>query len=237
MSAEKKENIWLNLGFNIVAPSLLLIKGRDIYVRFFEAFDGLDAAIFVLALAFPLLYGVYDLVDRRKWNIFSIIGLASVVLTGGIGLLRLSREYMVLKETAVPLVLGIAVLATAFTKRPLAKMIMLNDSVVDVEKIDAALESSGTRGDYDASLRSATYWIAASFLMSAALNFILASMIFKSEPGTDAFNAEVGEMTALSFPVIVLPTMVVFIVAMYRFFTAITKCTGLKIEDIVSSKK
>ena len=234
---QKTENVWLNLGFNIAAPSLLLIKGGKILERLDIRLGNADLWVFVLALAFPLAYGIFDLLRRRKWNLFSVIGLASVVLTGGIGLLKLSRECMIIKETAVPLAIGVAVLATAFSKKPLAKMIMLNESVVDVGKIDAALESRGARARYDAALRTATYWVAGSFLLSAFLNFVLASIIFQSPAGTEEFNAEVGRMTALSFPVIALPTMVVFVFAMYRFFSVLTECTGLKMEEIIASKK
>ena len=234
MRERKRENFWLNIGFNIAAPSVLLVKGGDIFRRLGADFEGVDVAVFVLALAFPLVYGVYDLLRRRKWNIFSIVGLLSVLLTGGIGLLKLSRECMILKETLVPLVLGAAVLATAFTKKPLAKMVMLNDDIVDTEKISAALEERGTHAQYDAALKTATYWFAASVLLSAALNFALASWIFQSEPGTEAFNEEVGRMTALSFPVIALPTTIVFMFAMFKFFGALSKYTGLSIEEIVA---
>ncbi len=235
--SSKQENVWLNLGFNIAAPSLLLIKGRSIFEYFCAPAEGVDIWIFIAALSFPLVYGIYDLIDRKKWNIFSVIGLLSVLLTGGIGLMKLSRECMIVKETAVPLVLGVAVLATAFTKRPLAKMIMLNDDVVDVKRIDEALDARNARNEYDSSLRGATYWVAASFLLSAFLNFFLASYIFRSEPGTEAFNEEVGKMTAMSFPVIVIPTTVVFIFAMYKFFASLTKCTGLKLDEIIAQKK
>ena len=198
--------------------------------------DNLDIIVFVSALAFPLIYGVYDLLQRRKWNIFSIVGLLSVVLTGGIGLMKLSRECMILKETIVPLVLGGAVLATALTKKPLAKMIMLNEDIVDVKKIDDALDARGTRAEYDSALKTATYWVSGSFLLSAILNFALASYIFKSEVGTEAFNEEVGTMTALSFPVIAVPTTIMFIFAMYKFFGALSKNTGLSLEEIMTQK-
>ena len=233
---KKKENVWLNLGFNIVAPSLILVKGKKIFESILLVSDNLDIIVFVSALAFPLIYGVYDLLQRRKWNIFSIVGLLSVVLTGGIGLMKLSRECMILKETIVPLVLGGAVLATALTKKPLAKMIMLNEDIVDVKKIDDALDARGTRAEYDSALKTATYWVSASFLLSAILNFALASYIFKSEVGTEAFNEEVGTMTALSFPVIAVPTTIMFIFAMYKFFGALSKNTGLSLEEIMTQK-
>ena len=175
--AQKKENVWLNLGFNIIAPSLILVKGKKIFEGILPPTDNIDVIVFVVALAFPLIYGVYDLLQRRKWNVISIVGLLSVVLTGGIGLLKLSRECMILKETIVPLVLGGAVLVTALTKKPLAKMIMLNEDIVDVKKIDKALDERGTRPQYDYALKIATYWVSASFLLSAVLNFALASFV------------------------------------------------------------
>ena len=72
-----------------------------------------------------------------------------------------------MKEGLVPLVLGAAVLLTVFTRRPLAKMIMLNESVVDLPKIEAALDERGTREKFDEALKKATWWVAASFLLSS----------------------------------------------------------------------
>lgn len=66
----------------------------------------------------------------------------SVILTGGIGLMKMSREWIIVKEGLVPLVLGAAVLITVFTRRPLAKMIMLNESVVDLPKLRPRLTSA-----------------------------------------------------------------------------------------------
>ena len=228
----RRENTWLNLGFNILIPSLLLIKGKKIFeMMFAELPANIDVIIFVLALAFPIVYGVYDLIKRRKWNIFSIVGVLSVALTAGIGLMRISREWIIIKEGIVPLILGAVVLATAYWGKPLAKIIFMNESLVNLPKIDAALDERGTRADFDSALRRATYWLAASFLLSSILNFALASYIFKSEAGTEAFNEEVGRMTALSFPVILLPTMIILIIAMVRLFSEMTKCTGLSIEE------
>lgn len=236
MSGEsKRENVWLNLGFNIVVPSALLIKGKALVEWCGFELQPSDAAvaIFCLALLFPLAYGIWDLVSRRKFNIFSVIGILSVVLTGGIGLMKLSREWMIVKEGAVPLALGVAVLISAFTKKPLVSVLLMNDSVVNVEKIHAELTAKSAESEFDSALKTATYIVSASFLLSSVLNFALAAWIYKSPAGTDEFNAEVGRMTALSFPVIVLPTMVVFIYALFKLFGDITRITGLTLEDLV----
>ncbi len=230
----KKENTWLNLGFNIIIPSILLIKGRSLAERLSLAdCANIDIYIFILAIFFPIAYGVYDLYSRRKWNIFSIIGLISVLLTGGFGVMNLSRGWIIVKEGAVPLVLGVVVLITAYTKRPLAKMIIMSDSVFDVEKIESALRERGTEALFEASMKSITYIVASSFLLSSILNFALASYIFKSPAGTPEFNEQLGTMTALSFPVITIPTMIVFIFAMVKFFKSLDKLTGLSLDDVV----
>lgn len=233
----KRENPWLNIGFNIAIPSLLLIKGRRIFEAAGIAGESVDTRVFVFALLFPVAYGIWDLAGRRKFNVFSAIGVVSVLLTGGIGLMKMSREWIIAKEGLVPLALGAAVLATAATRRPLAKIIMLNESVVDLPRIEAALDARGTREKFDAALRRATLWVAGSFLLSSVLNFALAACIFKSEAGTEAFNAEVGRMTALSFPVIALPTMIVLFCAMYRLFGAVGECTGLSLEDAMLKRE
>ena len=234
MKESKKENFWLNLGFNIVIPSVLLVKGRSLAERIgIASCENIDIYIFLLAVMFPIAYGVLDLISRRKWNLFSVIGLVSVLLTGGFGLMKLSKDWIIIKEGAVPLVLGVAVLLTAYTRRPLAKMIIMSDSVFDVEKIESALVKRGTKSEFDSSMKIITYIVASSFLLSSILNFALAFYIFKSPAGTPEFNEQLGTMTALSFPVITLPTMVVFIFAMVKFFKTLDRLTGLSLDDVV----
>jgi hypothetical protein len=85
-------------------------------------------------------------------------------------------------------------------------------------------------------MKTITYIVAGSFLLSSVLNFILAFLIIKSPSGTQEFNAEIGTMTALSYPVIVLPTMVIFIFAMFKFFKVLKSLTGLELEDVMLKK-
>lgn len=90
-------------------------------------------------MSFPLGYGAWDLVTRRKWNFFSIVGLASVGLTGTFALLKVDGFWFAVKEASVPALFGIAVLSTLKTGSPLLRTLILNESVVDVARIDAVL--------------------------------------------------------------------------------------------------
>ena len=51
--------------------------------------------------------------------------------------------------------------------------------------------------------------------------------------GTEQYNAELGTMTALSFPVITIPSMLVFMAAIFYLFRSITQLTHLHWEDIL----
>ena len=46
----------------------------------------------IVALAFPLGWGLYELLKHRKFNFIALLGLISALLTGGIGLLQRKRS-------------------------------------------------------------------------------------------------------------------------------------------------
>ena len=94
----KSESLLLNLLFNIIIPTVILTKlSGDDYL-------GTRLAI-VVALAFPVIYGLKDFVAARKINFFSALGVVSVFLTGGISLLELDPAYIAIKEAAIPAVI------------------------------------------------------------------------------------------------------------------------------------
>ncbi|MDG4870470.1 MFS transporter, partial [Guyparkeria sp. 1SP6A2] len=65
-------------------------------------------ALFV-ALAFPLIFGIVSFIQERKINFYSALGLISVLLTGGIGLLQLDPAYIAIKEAAIPGIIFIGI--------------------------------------------------------------------------------------------------------------------------------
>lgn len=226
-SAPQQENLLLSLGANLFLPFLILTKGDD--------WLGLNpTSALLLGLAGPVLYGLYDFLARKKVNIFSVLGFVGVLLTGGIALLKLPPHWIAIKEAAVPLGFGVAILATMGLKKPLVRFILMNEQVMDVPKVEQALDERQNRGAFDALLRRSTLLIAASFLLSAILNFLLARWVVKTDPNVDAaaFNDELGRMTALSFPVISIPVMLVTFGALFYLVNGLTKLTGLKLEDL-----
>lgn len=223
MKKKKQENQLLNALINIVIPVVILTK--------FSSAEYLGPAWgIVVALAFPIAYGIWDLRKTKEYNLFSVIGVISIFLTGGMSLLQLPPNWIAVKEAGVPLLLGILLLL--FKKKyPFVEKLL--HEAIDEEKVHAKLEKNHTMKKFRTRVNIGTSIVAASFFLSSFLNYLLAKLLLKSEPGTEAFAAELGKMTALSFPVIALPSMIVMMAALAYIIFGITKLTGLEIEEII----
>ena len=196
----RRENPLLNIGLNIALPAIVLMQlSRE---------DRLGPVYgLLLALAFPVGYGLYDFAARRGFNFYSALGFVSVLLTGGIGLLKLPVEWLAIKEAAVPFIIGVAVLVSLRTRYPLIKTII--HQVIAVERVYTALRQRDRVQAYERRLVVATYMVVFGLLVSTVLNYVLARVVVVSAPGSAAFNEELGRMTALSFPVITVPSIII----------------------------
>jgi hypothetical protein len=157
-----------------------------------------------------------------------------VLITGAVGLFEnIDTKWIAIKEAAVPLLFGIAIYASSFTKKPLIRSLLFSPELFDVELIEDSLDEKGTRKDFDQVISSCTVWVVGSFILSAVLNYVLAVWLVKSPSGTPEFNSEIGKMTALSWPVIALPTTAVMMVALMKLMKGIEKATGHNLDDVL----
>jgi len=229
----KRENLFLNLGFNLILPVLLLNKGE----AWIPALG--PGGAMIVALAFPIGYFIYDLATRKKYNLISILGATGVLLTGGIGLLKLNPLVFAIKETVMPLLIGIAVVVSLKTRNPLVHALLYNPEIFDAEKIDKRLDTTEKRAAFDGLMKHCTWIIAASFLVSAVINFFLTRLIVQTNPRIDqsAFNAEVGTQYWVSLLVIGLCTLPLSFYALWKLFQGIEQLTGLKMEEVLHEEK
>lgn len=221
-----KENLLLNLACNVAAPGFMLTKGAKLL--------HLEPRLALLvALAFPLGYGLYDLIKRRSFNFLSALGFTSTLATGGLGLLKLEPFWFAVKEAVVPTLIGLTVIVSQWTKKPLVRSLLFNEQVIDVPRVDAALDGRGQRAAFTRLLNGSSWLLAGSFALSAGLNFGLARYLITAMPDTPEFNEQLGRMTLWSWPVIVLPSMVIMMVALWRLFKGIERLTGLTMDEIL----
>lgn len=219
-----------NLVFNIIIPTLILTK--------FSSEDMLGPTLGIIAaLAFPIGYGLWDLKQSGKVNALSVLGIISVFLTGGISLLQLDPSYIAIKEAAIPGLIGLAVLISQKTSYPLVKTFILNEQMINLTVLNQELEKQGKIQEFENKLNFSSMIVASSFFLSSALNYFLAKWILVSPPGTTAYNEELGKMTALSYPVIVIPSMILLMGAIWYLFVQMKKLTGQNIEYFLNDTK
>jgi len=227
MAKSKKQNsTWLSLLLNIVIPSLILVKLSS--PEKLGAFWAL-----LLALSFPIGFGLYELLIQKKRDVLSLVGVVSTLITGLVGFFELDAFWIAVKESAIPFVIGIFIAISPHTRYPIIKKILYGSDIIDTQKIQWALKQYGTQEAFDQHLRNASYLLAGSFFVSSLLNYFLARAIVVSPSGTTAFNEEIGKMTALSYPIIVIPSMILSVLVIYYIFRGIKKYTNFSVKELV----
>ncbi|MBA6253928.1 MAG: intracellular septation protein A [Colwellia sp.] len=226
----KRPNTFLELLYNIAIPSIILMKlSTDEYLGTVPAL--------IVALLFPLGYGLYDFIKNKSMNFISLLGFFSTLLTGGIGLFELDVEWLAIKEAAIPSVIGIVVLISGFWGKPLIAKILLNPLLFNLDLIYQTLASKNKTDQFKARIQWANHLLASTFVFSATMNYLLAKWIVISPAGTVEFNEQLGEMTLLSYPVIAIPSMVMLIAIMFYVVKSTMKLTDLTLEKILNGEK
>ena len=219
----------VDLLITIVIPSVILMKFSG------DEHLGVSSAL-VLALAFPICWGAFELLRYNKFNYFALLGLVSVGLTGGIGLLQLDQQWLAVKEAAIPGLIGVAVLASTWTRYPLIRTLLYNPNIINVGKIQQKLEGSRNSDLFEARLQKANYLLSATFFFSSLVNYILASWIVRSPTGSTAFNEELGRLTLLSYPVIALPSTLMMMAILYYLWRTLHDLTGIPLQELLISE-
>ncbi|OWL86738.1 VC0807 family protein [Halopseudomonas aestusnigri] len=228
--AQHKPRPLIDLLVSILLPSIILMK--------LSGDDNLGATnALLLALAFPVGWGLFELVQYRKFNFIALLGVISVLLTGGIGVLQLDTRWLAIKEAAVPGVIGLAVLISTRTRYPLIRTLLYNEKVINVALVQERLQERGLADIFNLRLLRATYFLAGTFFFSSAMNYIVAKWIVVSPAGTEAFNEELGQMTLVSYPMIAIPSMIMMMAILFYLWRTIHGLTGLSMEEIMAQQK
>ena len=118
----------------------------------------------LVALAFPVTYGLYDFIRRRNLNFVSGLGFIGILLTGGVGLLKLDVQWIAIKEAGIPLIIGAVIVGSLRTRFQLVRKLL--GQMIKLDEVEAALQEKGTVEAFEKRLVRSTYIVGASFLLS-----------------------------------------------------------------------
>ncbi len=221
-----------NIFFSVLIPVLILNKGSKYGLTPIQSL--------VIALTFPLMFGLYSLIKEKKMNYIALLGLLNVLSSGVLTVLALGGIWFAIKEAVFPLLIGVFVYFSSFTTKPFFQSMFLNPAAFDVKRLWESLDSLEKKSQFAVTMKKATQGLSLSFLLSAILNFFLAFVIFKPLPEQltetekqDLLNMQLSQMTMYSFVVIMIPILIVVSAVLYMAFKKTTQITGLKLEDLM----
>jgi len=232
MNSQTQNNSFSNIVINILIPVFILNKGTKILHLS-------PQNTVILALSFPLIYGLYSLVKDKKVNFISLLGLINIIVSGTLTLLALGGIWFALKEAIFPFLIGLFVFASSFGKTPFFETLFFNPAAFQIDKIQQIIQEKNATAEFKQLIVRSTQWLSLSFLMSAILNFFLALYIFKPidesltiEVRQEILNQQLGQMTLYSLMVILIPSIIFLGGILYFTFKKLKDLTGLTTEDM-----
>ncbi len=235
---DKPENPLLNILLNVLLPVVILNFLSDKEKTIFGIKVGLGPELaLIIAIAFPVIYGIWFFATRRKWNFFSILGFVSILLTGGLGLVQANALVFAIKEAAIPLTFGVVILGSHWTSKPLIDIFLLNPDIVNLAKIKVAVAEKGNETEYRKLRFRGTVLLSASMFVSAVLNFFLAMYFLAGKEGDAvAYNEGIGKLTGAGFLVIGIPFAVIMMFALYYILKKTAQLTEMTIDELYHEK-
>lgn len=192
-----------------------------------------------VSLIFPLGFGAWCLWKKAGWNVFSVLGFVTILLSGGLGLLKLDAFWFAIKESAMPVMLGLAFPLTHRFGRPLINALVMQPHLFNVPTLNAALDSgAGRRAAFDSALFRASCGMGLGMAGSAVANFFLALWLLGGkEPGGEAFVKGIARLNWVSMGVIGVPMMAVMLVVFLWLMKQIQQITGLHRDALLHTGK
>lgn len=249
MSAEKKqdESPLVNIMVNVLIPVIVLSKMSKAPEADSQIWHLGPHKALILALSIPLIYGIYYFLKTKKFNIFSGIGLFSVILTGAVTLYLWNEDGTVkpdaalwfgIKEAIQPLILGTVVLATHWTKGPLFREFIYNPSIFDIQRIENKVAEDKAEEPYNKLLFTNTLFFCCSFVISAIINIVIAfyflgSLDHTADNAQELYNQATAKITFWGLIFILVPMLFILTAILFKHSKDLQKLTKLTREEVL----
>ncbi len=234
---KKQENVFISMLCNLIIPVFILQKGAKL------GFEGAATLSLVVALSFPLIYGIIDYRKNKNKNIISILGVVNILITGVFAIAQLKGQWFALKEAAIPLALGIGVLVSIRLKKPFMRFLIFQSGAFKKELLEQKILENNNQTAFEKQLNFSTYLLSVSFFISSFLNYVLALRVFKTidisiplERQKEILNQQIADMNWMGIVVISVPLLFFLGFILWNFFRRIKKLSGLSLEELVETK-
>jgi hypothetical protein len=190
----------------------------------------------VVSMFFPIGFGLWCWWNKAGWNLFSILGFVTVLLSGGLGLLKLDAFWFAVKESAMPVMLGAAFPMSHIWGRPLINALILQPHLINQAALSDALGPPQKKLAFEAALHRASWMLGGGMILSACGNFFLALWLLGGkEPGSEAFVKGIGTLNWAGLVVLGVPLMLIMLAVFIWLLRRIQTITGLEKVDLMTA--
>lgn len=151
-----KENLFVSIIFYVVIPVFILNKLNT-------TFDPLKTLI--IALIFPLGYGVYDFMKRKQASPIAVLGIVSILIKGLFAFYKLDGFWFAIQEAAIPTFLGIFTIASAWIGKPFVNYLIYNENVFKTELLEEKLAANNAQKAFKALIWQITMVFGGAFFL------------------------------------------------------------------------
>ena len=185
-------------------------------------------------MLFPVGFGVWCWRKKLGWNVFSTIGLVTILLSGGLGLLNLNAFWFSVKDVAMSVAIGAAFPLSHYWGRPLINAMFLQPHLMQMARLEAALEVGERRREFNREMFKGSWMIGLGMVGSAVVNFYLDMYLLRGkEPGSVAFVKGISTINWVSTIVLGVPLMVVMLAVFVWLLRRMQQITGLRKDELM----
>ncbi len=193
------------------------------------------AGALAVSLLFPVAFAAWCWWKRSGWNLVTVIGFVSVLLSGGLGLLELDASWFALKESVMPLALGAAFPLSHRFGKPLINALLMQPHLINLPAVKAALGTPEKTAAYQNALQRGSWGIGLAIMGSSAGTFLLALHLLRGKaPGSEAFVRGIGTLNWASALVIGVPLCAVMLLVFLWLIRRVQSITGLERADLMN---
>lgn len=223
-SDNPQRDTYIELILNVVLPTVVLVFLSD------EDRLGPELGL-IVGLSFPLAHATWSRWRGDPISPLSFLAVISVVMTGGIGLLKLDASWFAVKEALLPLIMAAFTWGSRYTRWPVVDTLIFR--LLDEHKVLKMLDENGKSDALGPMLNRVNLWFIACFFYSAVASYFLARYLVVSPAGSVEFNEELGTFTFFSFPAVALPMTLAMGWALNGMLNGLESATGLEVDDLL----
>jgi hypothetical protein len=225
-----QENIFLSLVFNLALPYFVLTKlsGPADLGPFYSL---------VISVSIPLCYAVFLWLKTRSYTWLSVLGVLLLLSKGLAILLKVSSVVFAIQEFCIPVILGVMVVATQYTSKPLIKEMLFNEAIFDYDLILSKATKSNQTQQLDRLFYQIAYAFLASSLLLGCMNFYFSMHIITAPVGSALFTKQLATMLATSYVTFLVLKLFLFGGLLAYFFKKLKNITGIESIEAFFVKK